>query len=85
MTSTQQYPYYQFAPNKYEGRYWNANGYATAVVASVAPEGAWAAYIGGGPPEREEDCLAFVAKWGCKLDEATARYFFPDIDLPYRP
>ncbi len=85
MTTGQQYPYHQFARDKYEGRYWNSNGYATAVVASVGREGAWSAYIGGGPPERKEDCLELVVKWGNKLDEATARYFFPNIDLPYRP
>ena len=86
MTTTgQQYPYHRFAPDKYEGRYWNANGYATAVVASVGREGEWSAYIGGGPPEREADCLRYVAAWGNKLSEADARYFFPDIDLPYRP
>lgn len=85
MTTTKQYPYHQFALDKYEGRYWNASGYATAVVASVGQEGAWSAYIGGGPPEREEDCLEFVVSYGAKLSEADARHFFPEIDLPYRP
>lgn len=85
MTTTKQYPYHQFAPDKYEGRYWNANGYATAVVASVGAEGEWSAYIGGGPPEREADCLTHVLDWGTKLSEADARHFFPEIDLPYRP
>lgn len=75
---------YEFAPNKYEGRYWNANGYATAVVASIGAEGAWSAYIGGCPPESEEEGLMIVARDGCKLSEQDARHFFPDLDLPYR-
>ncbi len=76
---------YEFAPNKYEGRYWNSNGYGCAVIASIGAEGAWAAYIGGCPPESEEEGLQFIAKWGAKLTEDDARHFFPDLDLPYRP
>lgn len=75
---------HEFAPNKYEGRYWNANGYATAVVASIGDEGAWSAYIGGCPPKSEEEGLQIVARDGCKLSEEDARHFFPDLDLPYR-
>ena len=76
--------YYEFEPNKYEGRYWNSNGYACAIVASVGVEGAWSAYIGGADPRSEEEGLAFVARGGAKLSEEDARHFFPDIKLPYR-
>lgn len=62
------YPYYELAPDKYEAQYCNANGYSVAIVASIGVEGAWAAYVGGAPPESEED----------------ARHFFPEIALPYR-
>ena len=75
---------HEFAIDNFEGRYWNANGYATAVVASIGTEGAWSAYIGGCPPESEEEGLLFVIKWGSKLLEEDARHFFPDLDLPYR-
>jgi len=76
--------YYMFAQDKYEARYWNANGYACAVVASVGVEGEWSAYIGGADPQREEEALDFVSRCGVKLSEADARHFFPKITLPYR-
>ncbi len=76
--------YFEFAPDKYEGHYWNSNGYACAIVASVGAEGAWSAYIGGAAPEREEEALDFVARHGAKLSEGDARHFFPEIKLPYR-
>ena len=76
--------YYEFQPDKYEGRYFNTNGYGCAIVASVGVEGAWSAYIGGCPPESEEEGLDFVVKYGAKLSETDARHFFPAIDLPYR-
>jgi hypothetical protein len=77
--------YYEFAPDKYEARYWNANGYGCAVVASIGHVGDWAAYIGGCDPKSEEEGLRFVATHGVKLSESDARYFFPDLDLFYRP
>ena len=78
--------YYEFAPDKFEGRYWNRNGYGCAVVASIGVEGAWAAYIGGCPPQDENEGLAFVAAHGAKLSEGDARHFFPGLaELPYRP
>ncbi len=76
--------YYEFQPNKYEGRYWNTNGYGCAIVASVTPSCDWAAYIGGCAPKSEEEGLDFVARRGTKLSEADARHFFPGVDLPYR-
>jgi len=67
------------------GRYYNANYYATAIVAVVTEGIDWAAYIGGADyrlPGKE--ALQYVADNGDKLSEKDARYFFPDIDLPYR-
>ena len=78
------YPYYKFAPNKYEGRYFCSNGYSCAIVALVTPEIDWAAYIGGSNSDREQLALEDVAAWGSKLSEEDARHFFSDIDLPYR-
>lgn len=77
-------PYHEFQLDKYEGRYWNANGFACAVVASIGQEGKWSAYIGGADPQSEEEALDFVARHGVKLEEEDARHFFPAIDLPYR-
>ena len=78
--------YYEFAIDKFEGRYWNSNGYGCAVVASIGVEGAWSAYIGGCDPESEEKGLAFIAAYGAKLSERDARHFFPELaDMPYRP
>ncbi len=67
-----------------EGRYFNANGYSVAIIASVTKGVDWAAYIGADQSDKEEDTLLFVKSYGCKLAEADARYFFPDIELPYR-
>ncbi len=84
MTTTLRGQFHEFAIDKYQARYWNSNGYAVAVVASIGVEGAWSAYIGGADPESEEEGLKFVASHGNKLDEEDARYFFPNLDLPYR-
>lgn len=68
-----------------EGRYYNANYYACAIVAVVTKGIDWAAYIGGASAEAsEEDVVFFVATRGCKLSEKDARHFFPDIKLLYR-
>ena len=68
-----------------EGRYYNANGYATAIVAVITEDIDWAVYIGGADVElSEEDVLKAVALFGCKLPEHDARHYFPDIKLPYR-
>lgn len=67
------------------GRYYNANYYATAIVAVITTGIDWAAYIGGAPVEiPEQDAYNFVADKGCKLDVKLARFIFPDIKLPYR-
>jgi len=67
------------------GRYYNANYYATAIVASITEGIDWAAYIGGAPvfaPEAE--AVEYVCAYGCKMSEPDARHYFPDIKLPYR-
>lgn len=52
------------------GRYWNANYYATAIVAVVTEGIDWAAYIGGAPVDFcEPAAIGFVAETGCKLSE----------------
>lgn len=84
MTTTLRGQFHEFALDKYEARYWNSNGYAVAIVASIGVEGKWAAYIGGAASESEEEALKFVVLYGTKLDEGDARHFFPDLELPYR-
>ena len=76
--------YHEFALDKYEGRYWNSNGYAVGVVASIGTGDDWSAYIGGAAPESEQEGLLFIALHGSKLSEQDARYFFPELELPYR-
>lgn len=67
------------------GRYYNANYYATAIVAVITEGIDWAAYIGGADyTMAEKMAIKYVADRGDKLSENDARYFFPDIDLPYR-
>ena len=78
------YRYYEFEPNSFEGRYYNANGFGCAIVVCIGIADDWSAYIGGCNPEVEEDGLKFVASHGCKLSEEDARYFFPFIELRYR-
>ncbi len=67
-------------------RYWNSNGYATAIVAVVTEGVDWAAYIGGADPEiRETEAIFHVARDGDKLPEEDAKHFFPAVNwLPYR-
>ena len=67
------------------GRYYNANYYATAIVAVITEGIDWAAYIGGANYQLpQKEAARYVADRGDKLSEQDARYFFPDIDLPYR-
>lgn len=79
-------------------RYWNANGFAVAVVAVVTmaePKGGegpdepfdWGSYIGAteGSAMRERETVAWVADWGCKLSKNIACAFFPQFaEIPYR-
>ena len=67
------------------GLYRNSNRHACAVVAVITTGIDWAAYINGCDVHASEaDCVREVADYGAKLSEATARHFFPSIDLPYR-
>lgn len=70
----------------YEARFWNQGGKQIAIVALVTKGVDWAAYIGTDAPDsyKEEDTLTYVSAKGCKLTEKDARYFFPNIELPYR-
>lgn len=80
-----EYPYYEFDQDHYEGRYWNNDGKNIAIVARVTPGIDWAAYIGAeAQSSDEQSALDYVAKYGCKLSEGDARYFFPEVKLPYR-
>jgi len=66
-------------------RYYNANYYATAIVASITEGIDWAAYIGGSAHTlSENEAMLYVKDYGCKLSEKDARHFFPNIELPYR-
>jgi len=68
-------------------RYWNCNGVAIAIVAVASEVIDWAADIGGGcgsMTEHEKDAVEWTAKYGAKLHEEDAQYFFPYIALPYR-
>lgn len=69
------------------GRYFNANGIGTAIVAVVNyHEGEvfdWAAYIGGSKrgARREEWAVEDVAKSGCKISVRDAKHFFPSLPI----
>ena len=67
------------------GPYYNANGFAIAIVAVITEGIDWAAYIGATtdriPMERTR---LFVASRGCKLEEPIARAVFDIPSLPYR-
>ena len=83
-------PYYTFQENEHsqsvEGRFWNCQRKHIAIVAIITKDIDWAAYIGTDAPDSytEMDTLLYVAGRGCKLSEKDARYFFPEIKLPYR-
>lgn len=80
--------------NKIEGRYWNSNGKAIAIVALVSlwkkgengepDEGDWAAYIGADDGWSEKDCIESTSSGGAQLSAEDAEHFFPEIKLPYR-
>jgi len=80
---------YKFEESQYqerlEGRYWNCQGINIAIVAVVTKGIDWAAYIGADTDSTSElKALEYVVNWGSKMDEKDARYFFPNIELPYR-
>lgn len=70
-------------------RYWNANGFATAVVA-VRGGVDWAAYIGATPGDgfSQQETFRAIALFGSKLSRQQALAFFPDLEgaaeLAYR-
>ena len=82
------YPYYCFkewsSRRFYTGRYWNTTGKGIAIVAVVTGNVDWAAYIGADDGQSEAACCLWTAGKGAKLREEEARYFFPEIELPYR-
>lgn len=61
--------------------YWNANGHGVVILAREGHADDWAAYIGAGGPEREEDAIAEVAKQGAKLSREQARRWFPNLPI----
>lgn len=67
-----------------EGRYWNTGGYGICIMASITKGVDWAAYVGADNGWSEKECMTRVLERGAKLPEKDARYFFPEIKLPYR-
>ncbi len=67
-----------------EGRYWNSGGKGMTIVAVITEGIDWAAYIGADNGWSEEDCIKHAADYGAKLSSEDAKYFFPNIKLPYR-
>lgn len=82
--------YYTFEESDYhqsiEARFWSPQGKQIAIVACITKGVDWAAYIGTDAPHSwdEDGTLKYVSQWGAKLSRADAKYFFPDIELPYR-
>lgn len=67
-----------------EGRYWNTNGKGICIVAVITKDIDWAAYIGADNGWSESECIQWTANYGAKLSGEDAKYFFPEIELPYR-
>ncbi len=82
------YPYHCFrelgGKKFYEGRYWNTGSKGIAIIAVVTTYIDWSAYIGSDNGQYEAACCQWTADYGNKLKEEDARYFFPEIALPYR-
>ena len=67
------------------GRYFNSNYHAMAIVAVITEGVDWAVYANGVDYTiREREAAEWVAEYGDKLSSVDAKYFFPDIKLPYR-
>ena len=63
-----------------EAMYYNANGFAIAVVAVISPFIDWTAYIGGCDlTKREEDAVRWTAQYGVKLPWHHAHHFFSNL------
>ena len=75
---------------KITARYFNASGFAVAIVASITHGIDWAVHIGATHgymhgPLLEDETAQYVAKHGCKMQEKDARYYFPELkNLSYR-
>jgi len=69
-----------------EGRYYKAQGWGIGIVASITHGVDWGAYIGATwGAVSEQQTIDYTVKYGCKLREADARYFFPELkNLAYR-
>lgn len=67
-----------------EGRYWNSGGMGMAIMAVITIGVDWTAYVGADNSRNEMDTCAYVCEQGSKLRVEDARYFFPDMELPYR-
>ena len=81
--------YYTFKDNDYqqilEARYWNPQNANICIVAVITKGIDWAAYIGANPSAYTEwEALYWAQDYGAKLSREDAKYFFPDITLPYR-
>ncbi len=71
-------------------KYWNANGFAVAIVCKEGHANDYAAYIGSteGITATEEQTIEFVKKHGCKLDANLTDFLFPqfkEAGLVWRP
>lgn len=71
--------------DKIEGRYWNSDGKGICIMAWITEGIDWAAYIGADDGYSERNCMERTCDYGAKLSKSDARYFFPNIKLPYRP
>jgi hypothetical protein len=62
-------------------RYWNANGFAVAIVAKEGGVNDWAAYIGAteGVATLEHETVKFVLAHGCKISQKIAEAIFPEF------
>jgi hypothetical protein len=68
-----------------EGRYYTTMLGTIAIVASIGDHGDWAAYICDCRDDDSiEGSMETAAKYGAKLSEADARYYFPDVKEKYR-
>jgi hypothetical protein len=71
-------------------RYWNANGFAVAIVCKEGGAKDYAAYIGAtsGSFRSEAETVQFVEDYGSKLDPELTDHLFPEFKeagLVWRP
>ncbi len=85
MAETQHYIFHEDDHNQQlEGRYWNSGSGGICIMASITKGVDWAAYIGADIGWSEKECMTRTLEHGVKLSARDARYFFPEIKLPYR-